>query len=225
VKRPVRWEWAIDPVAFKKSSDIRKHWAKTFATLGAFPALLMAAGPIEVILDTTEGAIRFELFPDKAPVTVGNFLKYIDSGAFDEGSFYRVTRLDNQVQNAVKIEVIQGGLLESEISTPFEPIPLERTNATGLKHRDGTLSMARGDPDSATSEFFICINDQPSLDYGGTRNPDGQGFAAFGKVTNGMDVVRKIQAMKTIPPDPDKLAYTSGQFLEGPVRFLSFKRN
>ena len=96
---------------------------------------------------------------------------------------------------------------------------------TGLRHRDGTLSMARSDPDSATSEFFICINDQPSLDFGGKRNPDGQGFAAFGRVIEGMDIVRKIQRMSTIPPDPDKLEYTSGQYLEKPVRFLSFRRN
>lgn len=204
---------------------MRRCWAKTLATFCAFPAILMAVKPIEVVLDTTEGAILLELYPEKAPKTVANFLKYVDGGHFENGSFYRVVRLDNQAQNKVKIEVIQGGLLEFGGSKGFEPIPLERTNATGLKHRDGTLSMARGDPDSATSEFFICMNDQPSLDFGGKRNPDGQGFAAFGKVTEGMDVVRKIQAMKTIPPDPDKLEYTSGQFLETPVRFLSFKRN
>ena len=75
----------------------------------------------------------------------------------------------------------------------YEPIALERTTGTGLSHRDGTISMARFAPDSAVSDIFICIGDQPSLDFGGLRNPDGQGFAAFGQVTRGMDIVRAIQ--------------------------------
>ena len=188
-----------------------------------FPA--MKAAPIEALLKTSVGDIWFELYPEKAPKTVANFLKYVDGGHFEGGSFYRVVRIDNQERNTVKIEVIQGGLLESATSTKYDPIALERTNVTGLRHRDGTLSMARSDPDSATSEFFICINDQPSLDFGGKRNPDGQGFAAFGRVIEGMDIVRKIQRTKTIPPDPDKLEYTSGEYLEKSVRFLSFRRN
>ena len=188
-----------------------------------FPA--MKAAPIEALLKTSVGEIRFELYPEKAPKTVANFLKYVDGGHFEGGSFYRVVRIDNQERNSVKIEVIQGGLLESGTSTKYDPIALERTNVTGLRHRDGTLSMARSDPDSATSEFFICINDQPSLDFGGKRNPDEQGFAAFGRVIEGMDIVRKIQRTKTIPPDPDKLEYTSGQYLEKSVRFLSLRRN
>lgn len=193
------------------------------AVLG-FGSMEARANSIELLLKTSVGEIRFELYPEKAPKTVANFLKYIDGGHFGSGSFYRVVRLDNQAQNNVKIEVIQGGLSGVRDDVSYEPIPLERTKDTGLRHIDGTLSMARSDPDSATSEFFICVNDQPSLDFGGERNPDGQGFAAFGKVTEGMDIVRKIQAMKTIPPDPDKLEYTSGQYLETPVRFLSFKR-
>jgi len=187
-----------------------------------FPAT--EAAPIEALLKTSVGEIRFELYPEKAPKTVANFLKYVDGGHFEGGSFYRVVRMDNQEQNTVKIEVIQGGLLESGTSTKYDPIPLERTSVTGLRHRDGTLSMARSDPDSATSEFFICINDQPSLDFGGKRNPDGQGFAAFGRVIEGMDIVRKIQRMKTIPPNPDELEHTSGHYLEKPVRFLSLRR-
>ena len=186
---------------------------------------VMEASPIGVALETSVGEIRFELYPDKAPKTVANFLKYIDGGHFEGGSFYRVVRLDNQVQNKVKIEVIQGGLSGKTDRVSYEPIPLERTRETGLRHIDGTLSMARSDPDSATSEFFICINAQPSLDFGGKRNPDGQGFAAFGKVIEGMEVVRRIQGMKTIPPDPDKLEYTSGQYLVNPVLFLSFRRD
>ncbi len=182
------------------------------------------AEPINVNLVTTAGEIRFELYPDQAPLTVANFLKYVDGGHFEGGSFYRVVRMDNQEQNTVKIEVIQGGLAGKEEAVSFDPIALERTSETRLKHLHGTLSMARSEPDSGTSEFFVCINDQPSLDYGGERNPDGQGFAAFGRVVEGMDVVQRIQEMKTIPSDPGNLEYTSGQSLIDPVRFVSFDR-
>ena len=83
--------------------------------------------------------------------------------------------------------------LHDEAGAGYGPIPLERTSKTGLRHVDGTISMARDGPETATSEFFICIGDQPELDFGGRRNPDGQGFAAFGRVTAGMEVVRRIQ--------------------------------
>lgn len=196
----------------------------------AFTALVLSlakfayAEPINVNLVTTEGEVRFELFPDQAPLTVANFLKYVDGGHFEGGSFYRVVRMDNQEQNTVKIEVIQGGLAGKEKAISFDPIVLERTSRTRLKHRHGTLSMARSEPDSGTSEFFICINDQPSLDFGGERNPDGQGFAAFGRVIEGIEVVIRIQEKKTISSNPEKLEYTSGQSLVEPVRFLSFER-
>ncbi len=198
--------------------------------LAASASLLLAfatsvwAEPVNVRLATSTGVIRMELYPDKAPITVANFLKYIDAEAFDEGRFYRVVRMDNQEQNTIKIEVIQGGLMIGDAPPSFPPIPLERTNATGLKHVHGAVSMARSVPDSGTSEFFICINDQPSLDYGGQRNPDGQGFAAFGHVIEGMDVVLRIQGMETDTPDPNNLQYTSGQSLLEPVRFISFER-
>ena len=101
--------------------------------------------------------------------------------------------MDNQPDSPVKIEVIQAGVNADRAKDGFPAIPIERTSVTGLRHTDGAISMARGQPDSATSGWFICINDQPSLDFGGARNPDGQGFAAFGRVVQGMDVVRKIQ--------------------------------
>lgn len=178
---------------------------------------------VNVKLETTMGDIHIELYADKAPITVANFLRYIDGGYFDGGAFYRVVRMDNQQQNRIKIEVIQGGMSGDSNIGAFPPIKLERTTKTGIKHEDGTISMARDNPDSASSEFFICINDQPSLDYGGMRNPDGQGFAAFGKVTKGMDVVRAIQQVKTIAPnDPNE--YTAGQKVMEPVIFKSFHR-
>jgi peptidyl-prolyl cis-trans isomerase A (cyclophilin A) len=108
--------------------------------------------------------------------------------------FFRVCTPENEKERTIKIQVIQGG--EVSEAKQFEPISIETTKQTGIRHHDGTLSMARDAPNSATSSFFICINDQPELDFAGKRNPDGQGFAAFGKVKKGMKVVKKIQSQK-----------------------------
>jgi peptidyl-prolyl cis-trans isomerase A (cyclophilin A) len=125
---------------------------------------------------------------------VANFLRYVDGKFYEGGRFHRTVTSDNQPDNKVKIEVIQAGTSPKKAKDDFEPIKLERTKETKLSHKDGTISMARDGPDTATSDFFICIGDQPELDFGGKRNPDGQGFAAFGRVVKGMDVVRKIQS-------------------------------
>lgn len=138
-----------------------------------------------------------EVDPVAAPITVENFLRYVDGGFYEGGSFFRSVRMDNQPNSEILIEVIQGGANLEREDEFFSPIVLERTNVTGLRHLDGIISMARGDPDSATHSIFICIGDQPSLDFGGMRNPDGQGFAAFGKVISGMDVARQIQIEAT----------------------------
>lgn len=150
----------------------------------------------KVRIYTSAGNIEVELYGDKAPITTSNFLQYIKDGVYDGGSFYRAVRPNNQRKDQPHIEVIQGGT-DADSLRRRAPIELERTSVTGLKHENGTISMGRTSPNSASSEFFICINDQPSLDFGGTRNPDGQGFAAFGKVINGMKVVKKIQQRKT----------------------------
>jgi len=164
------------------------------------------------LIKTSLGDITIELYPGKAPITVANFLKYADAHLYDSTSFFRAVRMDNQPNNNVKIEVIQGGNVDS--LKQFPPIPMETTMQTGLHHLDGTVSMARGAPNSATCSFFICINAQPSLDFGGKRNPDGQGFAAFGKVINGMDVVKKIQ---NLYPDQQ-------QYFTPPVTIISISR-
>lgn len=145
-----------------------------------------------VVLVTERGEIELELAEKKAPATVKNFLRYVAAKAYDGGTFYRTvtTQPDNQPDKTIKIAVIQGGAREGFQS--FPPIPLERTNKTGLRHTHGVVSMARDTPDSATEAIFICVGDQPELDFGGKRNPDGQGFAAFGRVVRGMDVVKKI---------------------------------
>jgi peptidyl-prolyl cis-trans isomerase A (cyclophilin A) len=147
-----------------------------------------------VVLGTELGDITIEVYSERAPVTTENFLRYVAERRFRGASFYRTVRLDNQPDNAVKIGVIQGGLKDDLDSLALPPIAHETTAVTGILHKDGTVSMARREPGTASSEIFICIGDQPELDFGGKRNPDGQGFAAFGKVVAGMDVVRRIQA-------------------------------
>jgi peptidyl-prolyl cis-trans isomerase A (cyclophilin A) len=164
------------------------------------------------IIKTSLGDITIELYPKKAPITVANFLKYVDAHLYDNTTFFRSVTLNNQPKDSVKIEVIQGGEVDS--TKVFTAIPLERTSKTGLLHKNGTISMARDKPDTATCSFFICINDQPSLDFGGKRNKDGQGFAAFGKVTKGMDVVKKIQ----------QLHQEQEQYFKPPVLILSIIR-
>lgn len=143
---------------------------------------------------TELGNILIEVYEDKAPITVGNFKQYVNQGKFEGAFFYRTVRLDNQPTDSVKIEVVQGDYTGSK--NQMAPIAHESNEVTGLNHKNGTISMARSDPGTASSSFFICINDQPELDFGGMRNPDGQGFAAFGKVIDGMDVVIKIQQGK-----------------------------
>jgi len=161
------------------------------------------SAPVRVVIETGAGRIEVAIDTAAAPATARNFLRYVDDSFYDGTSFYRVVTPDNQPDNLVKIEVIQGGADGTRGTR--EPIALERTSSTGLKHLDGTISMARNGPDTATSEFFICVGDQPELDFGGRRNPDGQGFAAFGRVVSGMDVVGKIQrsavnAQRLAPP-------------------------
>ncbi len=150
-----------------------------------------------IIIKTELGNINAELYINQAPKTVANFLSYIKTNSYQNASFYRTVRQDNQTNNplpfTVPIEVIQGGLGMQDHPKKQEPINIETTQSTKLSHQNGTLSMSRLEPNSAHSEFFICINDQPELDYGGKRNPDGHGFAAFGRVTSGMDIVKQIQ--------------------------------
>ncbi len=150
----------------------------------------------KVRMNTDLGEIVLEIDTIRAPITAKNFLKHIENGTYTEAVFYRVVRLDNQPNNAIKIEVIQGGVYDDELIDQIPPIAHETTDMSGIKHKDGTFSMARYTPGTACSEFFICVGDQPELDFGGKRNPDGQGFAAFGQVVKGMDVVRKIQQEK-----------------------------
>jgi peptidyl-prolyl cis-trans isomerase A (cyclophilin A) len=165
-----------------------------------------------VVIQTDLGDIEVEIDSIHAPITAANFLRYVDLGFYRFGRFHRTVRADNQPDSKVKIAVIQAGLDSLRVKD-FPPIKLERTSVTKLAHEDGTISMARDGPDTATSEFFICVGNQPALNFGGKRNPDGQGFAAFGRAVLGMDVVRRINA-----------APARGQALEPAVRIVNIVR-
>lgn len=162
---------------------------------------------------TEQGTFRMELYPERAPNTVENFLRYVDGGFYDGGSFHRTVRADNQPDDSIRIAVIQADIAEDRRGERYGPIPLERTSETGLTHQEGVISMARGGPDTATSSFFICVGDEADLDFGGRRNPDGQGFAAFGRVVEGMEVIRAIHRSPA-----------RGQTLTPPVRILQVIR-
>jgi peptidyl-prolyl cis-trans isomerase A (cyclophilin A) len=181
---------------------------------GALVADATAQTPVRVVVRTELGDIVLEVDAKRAPNTAANFLRYVDAGHYDGGTFHRTVKMNNQPDSPVKIEVIQAGVNPDRAKDGFPPIPIERTSVTGLRHTDGAISMARGQPDSATSGWFICINDQASLDFGGARNPDGQGFAAFGRVVQGMDVVRKIQQAPN----------TDAQRLTPPIKILKVAR-
>ena len=161
--------------------------------------IFMPAEQAEVLvrIETSFGQIDLAIDTKRAPVTAANFLKYVDAGLYDSGRFHRATRPDNYQPtppNRPPMELIQGGINTDRREEGFPPIPLERTSVTGLKHVVGIVSMARGaEADTARSDFFILLDEQPSLDFGGKRFDDGQGAAAFGRVVSGLDVVRKIQ--------------------------------
>lgn len=160
-----------------------------------------------VLIATDAGEIIAEVDTVKAPVTAGNFLNLVRNGVYNGSVIYRVVRPDNQPNRKEKIEVIQGGLYSDSLVAKYPVIRHETTGETGILHNDGAISMARNEPGTASTEFFICIGDQHSLDFGGLRNPDGQGYAAFGRVVRGIDVVRKIQQYED-----------SAQYLKNPIR-------
>lgn len=169
---------------------------------------------IEIEIQTVEGTIIAELYPKKAPESVKAFLAIVDQGLYQRSYFYRILSDENQPSNAPKAELIQGGLWSRTKKRPELPrIPHETTQQTGLTHSAGTLSFAREEPGSATSEFFITLSDLPGFDFGGENNADGQGYAAFGRVTRGMEIVRKIYRK----PETD-------QYFDPPVMIVDIQR-
>ncbi len=193
-------------------------WLLALVTL-LFACSSEAPQGVRVTMATSLGKIELELYPDKAPITVENFIRLVDGGHLDGGTFYRVVSPENDNGSPV-ISVIQGGIGDAE--SPFPPFAHETTAVTGMPHLDGSISMARAEVGTATTEIFICIGDQPALDFGGTRNDDGQGFAVFGQVVSGMEVVRAIHES---PADaPTEFEYFQGQLLEDPVVISKIRR-
>lgn len=176
-----------------------------------------------VTLETEMGNIVIEVMIDKAPISGGDFLTYAEKDLYKDEGFYRVVRSADNDNGSPKIDVIQGGVIAEGMG--LEPVAHETTDSTGIKHSDGTISLARGDVGTGSAAyFFITVGEQPSLDFGGTRNPDGQGFAAFGRVVEGMDVVSKIHNL-----DPELFesseGYMAGQILKEPVRIIGARVN
>jgi len=165
----------------------------------------------KVALETPFGTLVAEIDTAAAPLTAANFLRYIDAGAYDGGQFHRVVHRNNQPNDEIRIGVIQGSRRAD--SPVYDAIQLERTTITGLRHLHGTLSMARIGPDTARDQFFICVGDQPELDFAGRRNPDGQGFAAFGRIVSGWLALEQIQN-----------APANGQTLAPPIKILHARR-
>lgn len=182
-------------------------------------------GEVPVRIETSLGNIEVVVDMKHAPLTAGNFLKYVDGKFYDGGRFHRATRPDNyvpQLPDRPPFQIVQADIDPRRSQDKLPPIPLERTTATGLTHKAGTLSMPRGAAaDSATSGFVICLEDTPSLDFGSKRYPDGEGFAAFGRVVKGLDVVRRIQQQ----PTNDKAETSMGkQTLTPPVTITRMAR-
>jgi peptidyl-prolyl cis-trans isomerase A (cyclophilin A) len=180
---------------------------RRLAMLGA--AAWVGASGSRVVLTTALGKISIELATKQAPLSCADFLKYVMGGYYDGGRFFRVVRPEND-HGHPQIDVVQGGIREPKRA--WAPVAHETTRMTGLRHLDGTVSLTRDAPGTGSgAEFFVCVGDQPGLDFGGKRNPDGQGFAAFGRVRAGMDVVRAIWRLPADGVADD--AYTRGQIL------------
>lgn len=190
-------------------------------TFGGFLAAQAPKGPSDAVserpalpkvaLETAFGTLVAEIDTAAAPRTAANFLRYIDAGAYEGGQFHRVVHRNNQPNDEIRIGVIQGSRRGD--SAVYDAIELERTTVTGLRHLHGTLSMARTGPDTARDQFFFCVGDQPELDFAGRRNPDGQGFAAFGRLVSGWLVLEQIQQ-----------ASANGQTLDPPIKIIRARR-
>jgi peptidyl-prolyl cis-trans isomerase A (cyclophilin A) len=193
----------------------RRRLLAAAAALASGPAWAQPART-RVRLQTDKGAILVELADDRAPVTVANFLRYVDTGRMGGAVFYRASR----APTAPTV-----GFVEAGVKTPgmlFPPIAHESTTTTGLRHLDGTLSMARFAPGTAQSDFTICCGDAPHLDADPAAPGDNLGYAAFGRVVEGMEVVRAILALPTTGVADNPVM--QGQILDPPVKFLSALR-
>ena len=185
------------------------------AALGA-PAMAQD-GTVRVAVKTAKGVITLQLEAAKAPITVKNFLRYVDARLYDKSSFYRASH----VSNAPDHGLVEGGL-RGDPKKVLKPIAHESTAKTGLTHKDGTVSMARRNPGTATADFFIVVGDQPGFDADPSGAGDKDGFAAFGQVIDGMDVVHAIFDGKVSPTAG--VGAMKGEMLSPPVTIVSIRR-
>lgn len=196
----------------------RRTFLAAAAASAASPVLAQTpAAPVRVKLETGDGPIILELYPDKAPITAGNFLRYVDGKRFDGATFYRASK----VPNAPEFGLIQGGV-QNDPARVLKPIAHEPTTKTGLSHTDGAISMGRTDPGTATSDFFIVLGDMTYMDADPKQPGDNLGFAAFGKVVEGMDTARKILAEPT--SQTAGVGVMKGEMLAKPVKIISARR-
>lgn len=181
------------------------------------PAAVAKPATVRVNMDTGQGRIVIELETGRAPITAGNFLRYVDQKRYDGANFFRASRAPGSVDYGL----IQGGV-QNDPAKVLKPIAHEPTTKTGIKHTDGTLSIGRNAPGTATSDFFICVGDAPYLDADPAAPGDNLGFAAFGHVVEGMDVVRKILALPT--PGKANNPVMKGQILDPYVPIIRARR-
>lgn len=181
--------------------------------LSACAHISPGANAPHVILETELGNIGIDVYLDKAPISGKDFLHYVDEGLYDQQGFYRTVRADNDPRS-MGMSLIQGGRLDGEPVTDL--LPHEPTNLSGLSNTEGSISIARGEPGTGSAAFFfINIGDNSFLDHGGIRNPDGEGYAVFGHVVDGMDTVRAIQAREAKGHSESEA--TANQYLTDPV--------
>lgn len=183
----------------------------------AAPQVVLAApAKPRVVIKTSRGPIVVELESRKAPLTSANFLRYVDAQAYDGGTFFRAARTDGAPKEGTIV-----GAPAAKVR-PFPPIAHESTTKTGLKHLNGTISLGRFDPGTATNNFFICVGDQPYLDAHPGEPGDNLGYAAFGQVVSGIAVVQKILSLPT--NGETKFKDQRGQWLKPPVPIVSMRR-
>ncbi|MGZ3344094.1 MAG: peptidylprolyl isomerase [Caulobacteraceae bacterium] len=187
------------------------------AAEGAATASGADDGVVRVAIRTGKGTITVDLYAAKAPITVKNFLRYVDAKLLDRSSFYRVSH----VPNAPDHGLVEGGL-RGDPKKVFKPIAHESTAKTGLTHKDGTVSMARRAPGTATADFFVVMGDQPGFDADPAGQGDKDGFATFGQVVDGMDVVRAIFEQKVSATAG--VGAVKGEMLSPPVPILTVRR-
>jgi len=196
----------------------RRSLLAAAGALATSPAFGQTAGANpRVVIQTGQGRIVVELAQDKAPITAGNFLRYVDTGRYDGSTFYRASRAGG----TGAVGLIEGGL-QNDPTKLLASIAHESTTQTGLRHLDGTLSMARYAPGTATADFFVCVGPAPYLDANPNGSGDNAGFAAFGSVIEGMDVVRAILALPTTGVARNPVM--QGQILDPPVPIVTMKR-